>query len=75
MRWRLRFVAGLIPWCAVAVTLALLVAIELRWTPVDGPAGQYVRADQPFVEHDPGGASLVCVSNRAGRILPPYLAP
>lgn len=37
MRTMWRCVVGLTPWCAVALTLALLVLIELRWFPADTP--------------------------------------
>ena len=57
----------------------LLLLLGLAWSaslppalaPFDGP---YVRAAVPFIERD-GYATSVCVADRAGRVLPPFLGP
>ncbi len=72
---RRRAAGGPVAALAAAGSLALLGAIVVAQAPWRWPPGpsRSVRAGQPFLEHDPGGASLVCISDRAGTILPPYL--
>lgn len=80
MRRKLALLAPLGPWCAIVAVLAMLAGADLTWpapaahAPASGTP-EMVRAGVPFVEHDPGGASLVCASNRPGTVLPPFLAP
>ena len=57
---------------APALTIAALLALA---RPAPAPYPRTVPAGVPFVERDPGGATLICVSNRAGTPLPPFLGP
>ena len=79
MRRRLALAAALGPWCAVVTVLALVAGADLSWP---APAAQapsatpgVVHAGIPFVERDPGagGATLGCISDRGGTVLPPFL--
>lgn len=67
MRWR---IATLL--LSIAV-LAMVVAFSRDVSVPMPPADGQVRAGLPFVQVDPGGAVLVCVSSQAGSILPPFL--
>lgn len=71
---RSRRLPGALGW-AIALWTAVLLGLRVFPAPHPTPGTAPVRAGLPFVEADPGpgGARLVCVSDRSGVALPPFL--